>query len=395
MFPYVFHKRILKAGCVLLGAVLLILTFLPMGAAAAAPDALEQHIIEAFDGRRAHTTAGEKLLSDPAFLKQNAGTGLGDWAAFAMARYGNTGSGVNAYFYDEDYETYRAAVDTALRTFYSETGVSSGTKLTEYFRMGIALTALGDDCGDIILAATLENPVLLTRLSIITLSYSLIAMEMAELPAPVSPVHAAHDYVDQILALQMEDGGWSLNPMLAGGADVDVTAMALTGLAPFYRAEDAAVTAAVDRALALLAARQSNTGDFYSYGIPNCESTAQVITALTSLGLDPLNDPRFVKNGTTVLDGLLQYQLPDGSFTHSYSADPENPAADTGNYNYLATDQASYALVALWRQQKGLNPLYDLRPEQNSLFAPAARLLLARIRALMERLTAMIQWITV
>ena len=43
-------------------------------------------------------------------------------------------------------------------------------------------------------------------------------------------------------------------------------------------------------------------GDFATYGLFNCESTAQVLTALTSLGLDPLKDARFIKNGKTVLE---------------------------------------------------------------------------------------------
>ena len=389
---YVFHKRILKAGCVFLGAVLLLFAFIP---AVNAADDIESCITAAFDGRRLHSTKEARLLSDPAFLEKNAGTGLGDWTAFAMARYGNTDSGTNTYFYDEDYGAYLTAVDAALRSFYEENGVTSGTKLTEYFRMGIAVTALGGDCGDIILAATLNNPVKLARLSIITLVYSLIAVEMTDLAVPEDPAHTPQDYVDRILALQTEDGGWALNSMLGGGADVDVTAMALTALGPFYRAGDETVTAAAERALDLLASRQSNKGDFYSYGIFNCESTAQVLTALTSLGIDPLQDTRFIKEGATVLDGLLRYRLADGSFTHSFTEDPDNDAAETGKYNYLATDQASYALVALWRQQNGLNALYDLRPEAESHNAQVIQKLFARIRDLLARLTAMIQSIRI
>ena len=386
MRPRIFHKTFRKAGCVFLGAVLLLFVFLPPVNAA---ESLDTYISSAFAGRRLHAAKGERLLSDAAFLENCAGTGSGDWAAFAMARYCLVdGKGKTLYYYEEDYAAYRAALETKLAAFYETAGVTAATKLTEYFRMGLALTALGGDCADIIAAATVLNPTALTRQSIITLDYALIALEALRLPVPKDAKHTPQDYVDRILALQMEDGGWSLTSMLGGAADVDVTAMTLTALGPYYRAGDKAVTAAAEKALTLLSNRQSKNGDYATYGLFNCESTAQVLTALTSLGLDPFSDARFIKNGRTVLDGLLQYRLPDGSFTHAYTQDPENGAAEAGAYNYLATDQAAYALVSLWRQQQGQNALYNLRPDVKTDFvsfvqrlADAIGTLLARIKA--------------
>ena len=385
-----FYKTFRKAGCVFLGAVLLLFAFLPPVSAA---EPLDTYIASAFAGRTAHAAKGERLLSDAAFLETCAGTGNGDWAAFAMARYGAVdGKGKTLYYYAEDYAAYRAALETKLAAFYETAGVTSGTKLTEYFRMGLALTALGGDCAEIIAAATVNNPTALTRLSIITLDYALIALEALRLPVPKDAKHTPQDYVDRILALQMEDGGWSLTSMLGGAADVDVTAMTLTALAPHYRAGDEAVKTAAEKALTLLSGRQSKNGDFATYGLFNCESTAQVLTALTSLGLDPLRDARFIKNGKTVLDGLLQYRLPDGSFTHSYTQDPENGAAAAGAYNYLATDQAAYALVSLWRQQQGLNALYDLQPDTETDFAAFVQRLVNAIRTMVERIKAIVRF---
>ena len=385
-----FHKTLQKAGCVFLGAVLLLFTFIcPVCAA----DPLDHTIEAAFAGRTLHAAAGEKLLSDPSFLRSCAGTGNGDWIAFAMARYSAVdGGGKTMYYYEENYAAYRAALETQLNAFYASAGVSSATKLTEYFRMGIALTALGGSCGDIILAATVNNPTALTRLNVITLDYALIALSMLNYAIPADAKHVPQDYADRILALQMTDGGWSLTSMLGGGADVDVTAMTLTALAPFYRAGNAAVTTAVDKALTLLSARQSATGDYATYGLYNCESTAQVLTALTSLGVDPMKDARFIKNGKTVLDGLLRYRLPDGSFTHSYTTDPENDAAVAGGYNYLATDQAAYAMVSLWRLQQGQNALYDMRPDTKTSFADFIKTVIEAIKALLERLRGVFGW---
>ena len=59
-----FHKLIRKAGCVFLGAVLLLFAFLPAaGAETTTPD-LDALITAAFTARRAHVTAGDSLLAD-------------------------------------------------------------------------------------------------------------------------------------------------------------------------------------------------------------------------------------------------------------------------------------------------------------------------------------------
>ena len=380
----------MKASCVFLGAVLLLFTFLPPVNAA---DTLDATVTSAFAGRKAHTAKGERLLSDAAFLENCAGTGNGDWAAFAMARFSAVdGKGKPLYDYEEDYDTYRDALQAKLTAYYKANGVRSGTKLTEYFRMGIALTALGGDCTEILAAATVLNPTALTRQSIITLDFALIALTMTDFEIPENAQHTPQDYADRILALQTADGGWSLTAAAGGEADVDVTAMTLTALAPYYRAGDKAVTAAADKALTLLSKRQSNYGDYATYGLFNCESTAQVLTALTSMGIDQDRDARFIKNGKTVLDGLMRYRLPDGSFTHSYTVDPENGAAEAGAYNYLATDQASYALVSLWRLRQGQNALYDLRPDTKTGFAAFAQRLADVIRTLIARLKAIVRF---
>ena len=375
-----YHIKIRKAGCVFLGAVLLLFAFLPAaGAETTTPD-LDALITAAFTARRAHVTAGDSLLADPDYLENNAGTGTGDWAAFAMARYSRTDPGKKpVFYYNENYPAYVAAVQRKLDETYAENGVKAGTKLTEYFRPAIALSAMGQEESFYITAATVFNATPLKRIALMSLDFGLIALKMRDIPLTGELAHTERELVDRILELRLPDGGWSISSLMGGASDVDVTAMTLTSLAPFYRAGDTAVTAAVDEALTFLAGRQRQTGDYGSYGCFNAESTAQVLTALTSLGIDPLKDARFIKNGATVLDGLLTYRLADGSFTHSYTADPENPAAAAGGYNYLATDQACYALISLWRQQNGLNTLYDLRPDTELTAATKLRRILQNL----------------
>jgi hypothetical protein len=123
------------------------------------------------------------------------------------------------------------------------------------------------------------------------------------------------------------------------------------------------VRQAVDEALVWLSGVQLASGDFASWGTRNVESAAQVIIALCALGIDPQRDLRFVKNGVSLLDGLLRYRRPDGGFIHAAAYDPENPTSRPDQSNSMAGEQALCCLVAVWRQMNGLNPLYDFRPD--------------------------------
>lgn len=147
----------------------------------------------------------------------------------------------------------------------------------------------------------------------------------------------------RLLSLRHEDGGWSITGQYG---DADVTAMAVQALAPQY-GDDTAVTAAVDSALTFLSSKQKEAGDYASYGVANPESTAQVLVALSALGIDAATDTRFIKNGNTVFDGIRQYRLPDGSFCHTLG----------GATNGTATVQVFYAMVAYQRFCMGKSPM--------------------------------------
>ena len=97
--------------------------------------------------------------------------------------------------------------------------------------------------------------------------------------------------------------------------DVDITAMVLQSLAPYY-SSDAKVKVAVDKALDYLSNIQEEDGAFSSiYGDVSLESTAQVIVALTSLGINPMTDTRFIKNDNTLINVLHRYRVGNG-FAH-------------------------------------------------------------------------------
>jgi hypothetical protein len=156
----------------------------------------------------------------------------------------------------------------------------------------------------------------------------------------------AEQILQELLSAQGTDGGWSLAGK-ESPSDPDVTAMTLQALAHF-RDRDA-VCAAADRAFAYLSAAQTEHGDYYSYGVTCPESGAQVIVALCAWDI-PIDDPRFVRQGNTLLDGILRYQLENGCFSHTLG----------GAENVMATVQVLYAMVALERQNTGLPPLYEL-----------------------------------
>lgn len=144
-----------------------------------------------------------------------------------------------------------------------------------------------------------------------------------------SAAYTVEEVKTALLAAQRKDGGWAL---MGQNGDVDVTAMVLQALAPYYG--EANVKAAADRAVAFLSARQNADGSFSGWGgKANCESTAQVITALSDWRIDCAVDARFIKNGKTPLDALRQFRLSDGSFSHTVPTKAEEsnetPAADS------------------------------------------------------------------
>lgn len=151
------------------------------------------------------------------------------------------------------------------------------------------------------------------------------------------------DVTNELLSLQLEDGGWAIT---GDAGDADVTAMALQALAPNY--EKSEVGKAIEAGLEFLAEKQQPDGGYKSYGVANPESSAQVMIALSSLGIDCASDSRFIKNGQTLFDAIRQYRLPDGSFSHTSG----------GESNENATSQVFLAMVSYLRLMEGKGPIY-------------------------------------
>ena len=266
----------------------------------------------------------------------------GDWLVFGLAR---SGVKVSQKYYD----TYYNNVEAAVR---EKNGVLSERKYTEYSRTVLALTAIGKDPASVAgfnLLKPLADFEQVTKQGINGTIFALLALDSGNYEIPENPdaaVQATRQmYVDELLARELPDGGWTLT---GGEADVDITAMTLQALAK-YR-EQPEVEAAVERGLAVLSSLQEPDGGYASWGSSNSESVAQVIVALTELGV-PLDDERFTKNDLTVEDVLLRFAQESGAFVH---------VLDGGGDDGMATEQAFYALAAIHRAETGKTTLYDM-----------------------------------
>lgn len=273
------------------------------------------------------------------------GTGSvgGDWLIFGLAR---SGVKVPQKYFDAYYENVEAAVR-------EKNGVLSDRKYTEYSRTVLALTAIGKNPADVAgfdLLKPLADFEQVTRQGINGTIFALLALDSGNYEIPENPdaaVQATRQmYVDELLARELPDGGWTLT---GGEPDVDITAMTLQALAKYC--EQPEVEAAAERGLAVLSSLQEPDGGYVSWGSSNSESVAQVIVALTELGV-PLSDERFVKNGVTVEDALLRFAQENGAFVHVRDG--------SGGDDGMATEQAFYALAAIHRAETGETTLYDM-----------------------------------
>lgn len=261
-----------------------------------------------------------------------------EWLVIALAR---SGRDVPDSYYD-----------SVVKAVQSAKGQLSDKKSTEYARTILALTAIGKDPADVggyDLLARLADMDDVTYQGINGAIFALLALDSGKYDVPAAAeggTQVTRDgLVAYILAQQLSDGGWALS---GTSADPDVTAMALQALAP-YRTGDETVDAAVDKGVQLLSDMQLADGGYSSWGTLNSESCAQVLIALATLGIDPVSDSRFVKNGLTVLDALLAYAV-SGGFRHTVD----------GEADAIATEQALCALTAYARLLDGKTALYDM-----------------------------------
>lgn len=266
----------------------------------------------------------------------------GEWAVIGLARNDSLPADYAASYYSN-----------LVRTLRDTGGVLHRVKYTEYSRVVLALSSLGFDPTDVdgydvlsplgdfdqVCWQGANGPI-----------WALIALDSRGYDAPTAPDgkrQTTRDaLVDAVLDSEIAGGGWALSGSVP---DVDMTAMALTSLAP-YRGARADAAAAIERGLSVLSSLQGEDGGYGDAGSASSESCAQVVVALSALGIDPASDARFAKAGASVLDALCAFAVPGGGFKH---------VAD-GEVNGMATEQGFYALVAYERLLSGKMSLFDM-----------------------------------
>lgn len=266
----------------------------------------------------------------------------GEWAVIGLSR--------SEFKVDSDY--YNKYLANAMNTLKENNGVLHDKKYTEYSRVVLALTSIGYDVTNVAgynLLKPLADYDKVVWQGINGPIWALIALDSHnyEIPAVAGGKKQTtrEALIKAILEAEVSGGGWTL----FGSADPDMTGMAFQALAPYYN-HRADVKAAVDRALILLSGMQNNKGGFGSWGTVNCESCAQVIIGLTSLGINPNTDARFIKNGHSAIDAMLDFAVDGGGFKHIIN----------GSVNGMATEQAYQALTAYYRLLNGQNSIYNM-----------------------------------
>ncbi|MDR0875168.1 MAG: InlB B-repeat-containing protein [Clostridiales Family XIII bacterium] len=309
-------------------------------------------------------TAAEALSDTLAAIKTAVPSPVfgNEWTTLALARGGMVDNGYYAG-YLTDVAEYVAGLDS---------NQLDENKSTENARLILALSSLGKDAtgaGGKDLVAPFGDFEWTGNQGINGVAFALLALDskgydeedairgafgMDEL---LETETIGDGLIKLLLDAQHDDGGWALDDgnkepeeNKAEPSNVDMTAMVIQALAPYYF-KSGTVTAATDEGLTWLKTQQRpETGGFAGWGgAPenSTESDAQVVVALTALGLDP--ESWEVAGGWNPLAALL-----DNYVTGGFSKDGGGAKDD------MSTEQAAYALVAYDRFKSGKNPLYQM-----------------------------------
>lgn len=291
----------------------------------------------------------------------------GEWAVLALARSGFEDDA----WYGRYLDAVRAKVDSC-------NGVLHSRKYTEYSRVILGLSSIGQDATQFD-TGTKTYDLVFPLLSKQTngeywaswqgnngTAFALIALDSQNYFNNAEGRTARAGLLDALLNAQKSDGGWSISS--SGGSDIDTSAMALQALAPYYLSQakfdalgaahtHAQLKSCVSKALSYLNTVKSD--DYKSV-----EAAAQVVVALAALNRDAANDALL----GDALSSVLAYYDGDGGFLHLKDGSDGD--------NQMSTEQACYALVAYDRWKTGRNSLYDMtdRPAAAAVevTAPAA-----------------------
>ena len=252
-----------------------------------------------------------------------------DWRIMEMSAYAK-------YNPSTAYKTSAAAkqnyINNVVTAIHSGKTANGAIKDTDIDKAIIALTSIGGDATRMYrvndntpISAVEKLNIINKSTSVWSAPYTLAAYNQKE--------YATDSYeealISALLAAQGDDGSWN------EWGTIDTTANAIAGLS-FYKDRDD-VSSAIEKGIAYLSEQQKTSGAFDDGHGENANSLAMVVVALSSAGINPDTDIRFVKNGNSALDALLSFALSDNS----------GFGYDTNNIlNELSTEQGFRALIA-------------------------------------------------
>lgn len=282
-------------------------------------------------------------VTEPTF-----GTNFGEWTVFGLARGGYYAN--DSKYFADYYDRIVEYVNTKAAEL-DMNGALDKSKSTDNSRLIMALAAIGRDATsvgnwDLVEAYSANGINWICKQGMNGTIWTLIALDCGNYETSDPTIR--QQCVDAIVSAQHNDGGWSLVTAKTQPSNVDITCMTLTALYP-YRDQEAVATACAT-AFEWLSESQLDNGGFPYGNGETSESCAWAIVALTTWGINPDTDARFIKNGYSPIDNLLTYYIEEeAKFEHGRGA----------GSNAMATDQATYALVAYDRLLKRKTALYD------------------------------------
>ena len=236
--------------------------------------------------------------------KDNLKATKDDWTVFTLLRHEETLSNAQT-------GSYYDSVVEKVKEWENDPNLPDGPKPTDIAKISLALTMLEKDITDVDgvnLAEMMYNSTRLKEGSN-ELIWVLLALDAANIQIPADATWSRESMISALLEFQNENGFFGLFDNKTG--DVDITAMALQPLAR-YQVTDAKVEAAVKKAVTWL---KGAVKDDFGYGTP--ESTAQVLIALSALGIDPTgSDAGFGTVNMNMITSMMAYKCEDGGFAH-------------------------------------------------------------------------------
>jgi translation initiation factor 1 (eIF-1/SUI1) len=179
------------------------------------------------------------------------------------------------------------------------------SKITDYERYSLGIVAAGGNPTNIsgynLIEAIYNGHI--TKQGLNGVFYALIALDSGNFEIPGDAKWTREHLVKHLIENQNMDYGWSWDG--SEKSDIDTTAMVVTALAPYNNKEE--VKTAIKGAVEYLSKQ------YQLNKIDNSSTAAQVIVALSSIGIDANNTP-FTKDNSSLMTYLLSYQNKDGGF---------------------------------------------------------------------------------